>query len=1089
MLNNDIMSNSSKISIGCWNLNGLYDENNKLKTKNHLFLQETKYLDIIALLETHIGNDTPVAFEGYFPISISRDISKNARYFGGITVFIKNSLRHGVEMIRNKGADYLWLRLGAIRTEGNVYLCICYVPPENSTYTKAKQYDIVQSIEADIAEFAPLGKIIICGDLNGRTNNTQDYVLEDENTSLNDDYKYTYDNFFLRQSQDSARVNGRGQQILDLCMGSRMRILNGRILGDSVGHFTCHKWNGSSVADYMLASEELFPCIRYFRVHPFHDEMSDHCLISAEFQLGTKRQLDLKIEIQPMPVKFNFDDASSNNFQIFLTRSEVLENINKINQIKHSNAGTQSEMKIKAINDIMINSAIKAEVVHRRMNAKHKKRQPKAKWHDHKYVEMKREVQKLGANMTKDPFNKTTRLVFYALRKKVRRANKEMKRLFIKNIVTKLDKLQNKDPKSFWKLINELHNINHKEIDDPTSSISPGEWINYYKQLNSSKVPKLVEETFKDLLNKNEKWKTFSELDYTITEKEIIEATNKLKNGKAAGTDGIHNEMLKHAMTHIMPCLHPLLNEIFSTSNYPKQWAEVYIFNIHKSGKVTDPFNYRGISVGSAMGKLLSIIMNNRVIRYLVKNNLLSECQIGFIKGCRTADHIFVLRTLIEKYIKRNKQQLFICFVDLKKAFDTVWHTGLLHKLQEAGINGQFYQLLKSMYSQITYRLKVKDGLTAPEPSNIGVRQGDVLSPILFNIYLNDLVGKLENDESNLTKLNNETVPVLMYADDLALISTSEKGLQSQVDQLYTFCSKWQLEVNTSKTKTMVISNRKSPAKIETRYNDTVLEQVNTFPYLGITLNNKGNFEQNKINMINKCTKAFYKLWRSSKNANLSVKSLFHLYDHTIKPILVYGSEVTFTFNLKKRKGELHGNFEDFECKGEYERIHKKMIRYTLGINNKTSIDAIYAEVGRYPIYNEMVLNSLKYEQRLSTADPKSLVSKAYKESNLLNQEGKITTWMTQIKYIKQVLNIIPGREAQNKNTGRTAEKHMKDRFREHWKVRLMSNISKNGTPSSGNKLRTYRKLKNIYKCEPYLEMNSHNLRKPSADSELAHIT
>ena len=153
----------------------------------------------------------------------------------------------------------------------------------------------------------------------------------------------------------------------------------------------------------------------------------------------------------------------------------------------------------------------------------------------------------------------------------------------------------------------------------------------------------------------------------------------------------------------------------------------------------------------------------------------------------------------------------------------------------------------------------------------------------------------------------------------------------------------------------MVISNRKSPAKIETRYNDTVLEQVNTFPYLGITLNNKGNFEQNKINMINKCTKAFYKLWRSSKNANLSVKSLFHLYDHTIKPILVYGSEVTFTFNLKKR---------------------------------------------------------------------------------------------------------------------------MKDRFREHWKVRLMSNISKNGTPSTGNKLRTYRKFKNIYKCEPYLEMNSHNLRK-----------
>jgi hypothetical protein len=236
-----------------------------------------------------------------------------------------------------------------------------------------------------------------------------------------------------------------------------------------------------------------------------------------------------------------------------------------------------------------------------------------------------------------------------------------------------------------------------------------------------------------------------------------------------------------------------------------------------------------------------------------------------------------VIRTLIEKYIKRHKQELFICFVDLKKAFDSVWHTGLLHKLQEMGINGQFYQLLKSMYSQITFRLKVNGELTNPEPSNIGVRQGDVLSPILFNIYLNDLVNKLKSDENDLTKLNEETIPVLMYADDLALISTTEKGLQCQLDQLYTYCSEWHLEVNTTKTKIMVISNKRSPTKIETKYNSNILEQVNAFRYLGITLNNKGNFEQNKTNLINKATKAFYKIWRSSKNANLSVKSLLHL--------------------------------------------------------------------------------------------------------------------------------------------------------------------------------------------------------------------
>ena len=122
----------------------------------------------------------------------------------------------------------------------------------------------------------------------------------------------------------------------------------------------------------------------------------------------------------------------------------------------------------------------------------------------------------------------------------------------------------------------------------------------------------------------------------------------------------------------------------------------------------------------------------------------------------------------------------------------------------------------------------------------------------------------------------------------------------------------------------MVISNKKSGTKMNAKYNNDILEQVDTFSYLGITLNSKGSFNQHRTNVNNKCTKAFYKLWRSSKNANLSVKSLFHLFDHTIKPILTYGSEATFSFRLKRSQGGLCGKFEDVECKHDYERIHRR---------------------------------------------------------------------------------------------------------------------------------------------------------------------
>ena len=139
---------------------------------------------------------------------------------------------------------------------------------------------------------------------------------------------------------------------------------------------------------------------------------------------------------------------------------------------------------------------------------------------------------------------------------------------------------------------------------------------------------------------------------------------------------------------------------------------------------------------------------------------------------------MFVLKTLSDKYIKEKKLKLYSCFVDFEKAFDKVWRMGLLLKLEEAGIRGKFYNVIKQMYTDVRWCVKTQDKRTNLYQSNVGVKQGDIISPFLFNIYLNDLPNFIGTNEDTPT-LTNQPIYCLMYADDLILLSTSPCGLQN----------------------------------------------------------------------------------------------------------------------------------------------------------------------------------------------------------------------------------------------------------------------------------------------------------------------
>ena len=158
-----------------------------------------------------------------------------------------------------------------------------------------------------------------------------------------------------------------------------------------------------------------------------------------------------------------------------------------------------------------------------------------------------------------------------------------------------------------------------------------------------------------------------------------------------------------------------------------------------------------------------------------------------------------------------NKGKLFCCFIHFQKAFDSIWHNGLLHKLLYNKIGGQFYRLITDMYSKTKCAIKNRNKRSSFFNYNGGVRQGCILSPLLFNLYPSRWISTHTGTEPIILP-NRSPLNCLFYADDLILISGSAAGLQNQLNTLQNYSEKWLLKINLKKTQTLIFQkqNRKS---------------------------------------------------------------------------------------------------------------------------------------------------------------------------------------------------------------------------------------------------------------------------------------
>ena len=888
----------------------------------------------------------------------------------------------------------------------DLYIAVAYIPPTNSSLYRSKcQIDPFVELKESVNAFSALGQVVIMGDLNSRTASLKDYVIDDSAKYLPIDGMEDIYNIDVQQpnrNNEDSVVNQFGKKLIRLCQESRLRILNGRTLGDLQGNVTCYKYNGKSLVDYVIVSEELMCKIEHFKVMSEVKDvsLSDHFPILASVNMSILPNINVNPDdSKTISPDYKWNKDSEMKFQAALQQPDIVSKLNELKMKMTSSESTDINLCCDEATSIFQKTASRSLKLKRQGVSKKKKK----KWSDKSCTALRKEINLLKSLISSDVSNPYLVGRYCVIKKRYRKLVKANNRKVKEMVMKKIESLESADPRAFWHAINEWRTKRTHNDDIDIKSL-----FDHLKTLGTSRSRKF-DENFEAKINKSLQKLSLKKcplLDKPISEKEIVQCVKELKNGKAVGEDKISNEMIKCGITVFAPILKCLFNAILAQEKVPLNWGKGWIIPIYKSGPKNNPQNYRPITISSCLCKVFTRILNNRLSQFIDKNNSINEFQIGFKKGARTTDHIFLLKTIIDFY-KSKKRHIYACFVDFSSAFPSVWRNGLYYKLLKEGISSKFVNIVKSLYSNTECAIKIDNKISDTFKSTIGTRQGCNLSPTLFNFYTNDLPKLLSESDVDPVQLDKKPIPLLMYADDIVLLSKSQKGLQCALNVLSLYCHKWKLSINMKKTKIMIFNSRNDPSK-KFFINSDQLAITGQYTYLGIIFTPSGSFKRAIDTLTLKATKA----WNSiSQNFSIwngtPVKILLKLFTSIAQPIMLYGSEIWGSYLFRKPNLV---SFTDmiFNPKLDSEKFHLKVCKQMLGINRKSSNISSLLELGRYPIVINIYKALIVYLLRIMNTAKSPLLNTALSIHNglgnmsMLNFTNLPVTIACLIGYIKK---------------------------------------------------------------------------------------
>ena len=387
--------------------------------------------------------------------------------------------------------------------------------------------------------------------------------------------------------------------------------------------------------------------------------------------------------------------------------------------------------------------------------------------------------------------------------------------------------------------------------------------------------------------------------DGPFTVAEYQQVKSSLERGKGAGPDEIPPEVFKYCDVDDMVLA--FCNRALLDGDKPDQWSHSNIVPIPKSGNLSKPANYRGISLSCIIAKIYNRLILNRIRKTI--DPLLRNNQNGFRPGRNTIGQILALRRIIEE-AKAHNLPAILTFIDFKKAFDSIHRGKMLKILKAYGIPPRLLKAIESMYKDVFAKVLTPDGETAWFQLLAGVLQGDTLAPFLFIIVLDYALRQAINGREvelgfTITPRRSSRYPAKAqtdfdFADDISLLSNEIHQAQKLLDLVEDQCKKTGLHLNTSKTKFIALN---TPDDVMLTSAGEELERVEDFKYLGsYIMSTKQDIKVRKAKAW-KALNGMKKIWTS----NISRPVKLRLFLATVESVLLYGSETwTLTEALEK---------------------------------------------------------------------------------------------------------------------------------------------------------------------------------------------
>ncbi|MCP4337615.1 MAG: reverse transcriptase family protein, partial [Desulfobulbaceae bacterium] len=389
-----------------------------------------------------------------------------------------------------------------------------------------------------------------------------------------------------------------------------------------------------------------------------------------------------------------------------------------------------------------------------------------------------------------------------------------------------------------------------------------------------------------------------------IRRAEVSEALKKVKMGKASGIDGVCGEMLKYGGEIVIEWVWKMCRLAWEEGSVPEDWKSGVIVPLYKGkGERGVCGNYRGICLLSVVGKVYCRVVIERVRERTEK--WVGEEQGGFRKGRGCVDQIFSLRCVVEKCLEKG-QKVYAAFMDLEKAYDRIDREGLWKVLRIYGVPGKLLRAVKSLYEGARAAVRVESEQSEFFELNVGLKQGCVMSPWLFSVYMDGVMKEIQGRAVDvgvpmMGEGSEWKLPVLLFADDTVLLSDNEWELQGLVNMFRTVCERRNLKVNVGKSKVMVFE-RGAATDCEVRLNGQVMANVSSFKYLGSVMSKDGGLEDEMQERVQQGKRVVGTLKSVTRNRAMSMEVKKTLHDSVVIPTLTYGSEAwTMTGRHKSR--------------------------------------------------------------------------------------------------------------------------------------------------------------------------------------------